>query len=57
MRLTAGQCYFWRFKGSMPYRFGYCTHAEGGFYRMGAHNGDTSGGMIVDAGDIEGKAI
>jgi len=57
MSLTAGQCYYWRFKGSMPYRFGYCTHAEGGFYRMGAHNGDTSGGMIVDAGDIEGKAI
>ena len=57
MKLVAGACYYWRFKGQKAYRFGYCTHAEKGFYRMGAFIGDDRGGVIVDAEDVEGKMI
>jgi hypothetical protein len=57
LTLTTGACYYWRFKGEKAYRFGYCTHAERGFYRMGTYNGDRSGGVIVDAKDIEGTMI
>lgn len=57
MKLIAGQCYYWRFIGQKAYKFGYCTHAEKGFYRMGSWNGDTSGGVIVDADDVEARAI
>jgi len=57
MRLTNGQCYYWRFKGDRAYKFGYCSQVEKGFYRMGNYNGDTSGGVIVDASEVEGTAI
>ena len=50
--MRTGMCY-WRFKGDNAWRFGYCTYASGGLYRMGNWNGDTSGGTLVDPADVE----
>lgn len=50
--MKTGVCY-WRFKGEKAWRFGYCTAATGGLYRMGNWNGDTAGGTLVDPRDIE----
>lgn len=45
---------YWRFKGDKPYRFGYCTYVSGpNLIRMGRYNGDTVGGTVVSAYDIE----
>lgn len=52
--MRTGPCY-WRFKGEMPWRYGYCTEAGAGLYRMGAYNGDTCGGVLVDRIDVEVK--
>lgn len=50
--MRTGQCY-WRFKGTLPYRYGYATHIKGNLYRMGLWNRDDSHGSIVDYHDIE----
>lgn len=56
-RPPPGSMCYWRFKGEKAYRFGYCTYVSGpGLIRLGAYNGDTSGGSVVDAYDIEWKA-
>lgn len=55
-RPPSGTMVYWRFKGPTPtgYRFGYCTYAGGhDLVRMGAYNGDTMGGMVVKAFEIE----
>lgn len=47
---------WWRPKGSMEYRFGYCTYVSGPtLIRLGRYNGDSHGGSVVDAFDIEWK--
>jgi hypothetical protein len=59
IRPPSGRMCWWRFK--LPeggaYRFGYCTHIDGSpkLMRMGAYNGDTTGGFVVDINDIEWK--
>jgi hypothetical protein len=50
--MREGACY-WRFKGEFAYRYGYCTYANNGLYRMGLYNGDTSHGPYVDPNDVE----
>jgi hypothetical protein len=55
MPLGHGICYYWRFKGELTYRFGYCTHLKGELYRMGSYNGDTSGGLIANESEIEAQ--
>lgn len=50
--MKTGSCY-WRFKGDREYRYGFCTYMQNGLVRMGRWNGDTSGGVVVDAADIE----
>lgn len=52
--MKIGSCY-WRFKGEMAYRYGYCTYVDRGLYRMGTYNGDVVGGVIVDPNDVEVK--
>lgn len=46
---------YWRFKTKEPtaWRFGYVTRLGQGLVRMGAYNGDTIGGVIVDPAEIE----
>ena len=49
---------WWRFKTPQPtaYRFGYVTYETGySMIRMGCWNGDTMGGAVVDATEIEWK--
>jgi len=54
MILRIGSCCYWRFKGDKAYRFGFPSTIEGSrLIRMGAYNGDYSGGTIVDPNDIE----
>jgi len=53
-QMKIGSCY-WRFKGEMAYRYGYCTYVDRGLYRMGTYNGDVVGGVIVDPNDVEVK--
>lgn len=54
MRPPSGTMYYWRFKGSGAWRFGYCTHLENAtLVRMGNYNGDMMGGVIVDPNEIE----
>ncbi len=55
-RPPSGTIVYWRFAGPRPYRFGYCTYVSGpNLVRMGAYNGDTMGGHIVDVSEIEWK--
>lgn len=47
---------YWRFKARAPcpYVFGYCTYVSGcNMVRMGAWNGDTFDGSVVDVNEIE----
>jgi hypothetical protein len=45
---------WWRKRGALEWRFGYCTYVSGyDMIRMGSHNGDTSGGSVVLASEIE----
>jgi hypothetical protein len=46
---------YWRFKSAGgAWTFGYATYASGcDLLRMGRWNGDTSGGTVVSAFDIE----
>ena len=53
MNPTSGMMYWWRGKGTLSWRFGYCTHLSRGMVRMGSYNGDTSGGHVVLAEEIE----
>jgi hypothetical protein len=47
---------WWRFKGDREWRFGYCTYVSGpGTIRLGKHAGDSVGGSVVEAFDIEWK--
>lgn len=56
-RPPPGTMVWWRFKDKGgAYRFGYCTYERGdNLLRMGNYNGDTSGGFVVDAYEIEWK--
>jgi hypothetical protein len=57
-RPPPGSLVWWRFisADSKAYRFGYCTYEHGhNLVRMGNYNGDTTGGQVVDADDIEWK--
>ena len=55
-RPPSGRMCYWRGKGMVEWRFGYCTYVSGSnLVRMGRWNGDTSGGSVVDIGDIEWK--
>lgn len=58
-RPPSGSMVYWRFKTNAPceWWFGYCTYAGGyNMLRMGRWNGDTTGGDIVSASEIEWKA-
>ena len=45
---------WWRFKGVGPWRFGYTSEVKGrGLMHLGNYNGDTMGGYVVDASEIE----
>ncbi len=51
---------YWRFHAEAPcaWRFGYVTHVKGcELIRMGIGNGDTTGGPVVSASEIEFHAI
>lgn len=50
--MKTGMCY-WRFRGEKEWRFGYCTNATGGLYRMGLWNGDDTHGPLVAQEDVE----
>ena len=53
MSLRLGVSCYWRFKGEKAYRYGYPTMLKNGLVRMGAWNGDTVGGVVVDPKEIE----
>lgn len=55
MKPNSGRMYWWRQKGALEWRFGYCSHESAGLVRMGRWNGDTSGGAVVDPTEIEWK--
>lgn len=55
MKPHAGKMYWWRQKGALEWRFGYCSLCSGGLVRMSAWNGDTTGGVVVDPVDIDWK--
>lgn len=46
---------WWRFKGACPgpWHFGYVYRLGTGLVRMGAYNGDTTGGSVVSLDEIE----
>lgn len=56
-RPPPGTMVYWRFAGPpSAWRFGYCTYESGhDLVRMGAYNGDTMGGSVVSAAEIEWK--
>lgn len=57
-RPPSGSMVYWRFKAKAPcaWLFGYVTYAGGySMLRMGRWNGDTMGGALVDATEIEWK--
>ena len=57
-RPQSGEMVYWRFKKNTPcpWFFGYVTYAKGyEFLRMGSYNGDSHGGKIVSASEIEWK--
>lgn len=55
MKPGSGNMYWWRAKGGLEWRFGYCTHESGNLVRMGRWAGDTIGGSVLDPFDIEWK--
>lgn len=56
-RPPSGAMIWWRPKGSIEYRFGYVTYlGDPTMIRLGRWNGDSNGGSVVDAFDIEWKA-
>lgn len=55
-RPPSGTMVWWRGKGRLEWRFGYCTYVSGyDLIRMGRWNGDTFGGSVVSASEIEWK--
>lgn len=55
-RPPSGTMVYWRGKGRLEWRFGYCTHTNtDDLVRMGHWNGDTTNGPIVSSADIEWK--
>jgi hypothetical protein len=54
-RPPPGSMCYWRAKGSLEWRFGYCTYETEQLVRMGRWNGDTTGGVVVDHWEIEWK--
>lgn len=57
-RPPSGSMVWWRFRAHAPcaWRFGYCTYLSGqSMIRLGAYNGDTTYGSVVDADEIEWK--
>lgn len=56
MRPPSGTMVYWRFKDKVPcsWHFGYVTYESGhDLVRMGRYNGDTTGGSVVSAFEIE----
>lgn len=55
-RPPSGSMVYWRPNNSIQWKFGYCTYVHGAnLIRLGTYNGDTMGGSIVSAFDIEWK--
>jgi hypothetical protein len=57
-RPSSGTMVYWRLKKSVPgpWLFGYVTYEKGHeLLRMGRYNGDSHGGQIVSASEIEWK--
>lgn len=55
-RPPSGSMVYWRKKGGFNWLFGYCTYVSGpNLIRLGRWNGDTVGGYIVSASEIEWK--
>ncbi len=57
-RPPSGSMVWWRFKKNVPssWTFGYVTYESGhDLVRMGRWNGDTMGGSVVSAYEIEWK--
>lgn len=55
-RPPSGSMVWWRWTPNTEWRFGYCTYVQGpSMIRLGRYNGDTTGGSVVDVGDIEWK--
>lgn len=55
-RPAPGQMVWWRQKGALEWRFGYCTYVSGpDMIRLGRWNGDDRGGSVVSIADIEWK--
>lgn len=55
-RPPSGSMVYWRFRAAVPcpWRFGYATYEKGhDLIRMGSYNGDTTGGAVVSASEIE----
>ena len=55
-RPSSGSMVYWRLKRDVPsaWNFGYVSYERGhDLLRMGRWNGDTSGGSIVSAWEIE----
>jgi hypothetical protein len=55
--MKEGDIVYWRFKGTLPYNFGWMTEIDvkKGLYRMGEFRGDHEQGPIVDILDVEVK--
>lgn len=55
MNIPNGKMVWWRFmvQCPCPWRFGYSTIISGDLVRMGAYNGDVTGGVVVSQSEIE----
>lgn len=55
-RPPSGSMVYWRAKNALDWFFGYVTYESGhDLVRMGRWNGDSMGGRVVSASDIEWK--
>ena len=57
-RPPPGSMVYWRYLSAADlrpdWRFGYCTYESGhDLVRMGRHNGDNDGGVVVSISEIE----
>lgn len=54
-RPPPGTMVWWRFRGApSAFKFGYCTYLDSpSLVRMGAYNGDSHHGPVVDCNEIE----
>ena len=53
MRPPSGTMVWWRKRGALEWRFGYVTYVNQNLVRMGAYNGDSTGGAVVSISEIE----